>query len=283
MQLQTICVFRKHDTPQADGLAAEIRRWAGERSVAVLDGEELEAGSRPDLLVVLGGDGTFLSAVRRLDGQKVPVLGVNLGSLGFLTEITVEELFPMLELLADGEPTLERRMTLSGELVRDGRVLRAFHVFNDVVVSKGALARISEVEVSVDGRFLTNYRADGLIVSTPSGSTAYNLSAGGPIVSPWLSSILVAPICPHAMTHRPILLGGEAQVEMRICAKNGELYVTLDGQEGEELEEGDRICVRKGESDVLLVRSPDRDYFSLLRSKLMWGGRNDLKSSEPTT
>jgi NAD+ kinase len=199
-----------------------------------------------DLLVVLGGDGTLLSAVRALDGCLVPVLGVNLGYLGFLTEISLE---------------------------RGGRPLGQYRVFNDVVLSKGALARISDLEVRVGGRYLTNYKADGLIVATPTGSTAYSLSAGGPIVSPGLPAIVLTPISPHTLTHRPILLEDSVEVEVRLVSKNGDVYLTLDGQEGFELQADDVVRVRKADPSVLLVRSTSRDYYEVLRTKLMWGGR----------
>ena len=164
-------------------------------------------------------------------------------------------------------------MTLKGELIRRSGPPVPLRALNDVVVNKGALARISDFEVTVDGRYLADYRADGVIVATPTGSTAYNLSAGGPIVCPDLAAVIVSPICPHAMSHRPIVLGGSSVVELKLRRKNGDVFVTLDGQEAHPLEEGDAVAVRRGDADVLLVRSPDRDYFALLRTKLMWGGR----------
>jgi NAD+ kinase len=226
-----------------------------------------------DLLVVLGGDGTLLSAVRALEGCEVPILGVNLGFLGFLTEVSLDELFPTLERVVEGSYSLDTRTTLEGTVTRAGSEPRCFRVFNDVVLSKGTLARISELEVRVDGRYLTNYKADGLIVATPTGSTAYSLSAGGPILSPLLPAIVLCPICPHTLTHRPLILDDSAAVEVRLVSKNGEVFLTLDGQEGFELQEGDVLRVTKGRRRVILVQSPSRDYFQLLRTKLVWGGR----------
>ncbi len=274
MTLQSICLCKKHDSRRADEVAVEVARWASERGVAVLEGDCLEGAARPDLVVVLGGDGTFLHAVRRLGEREVPILGVNLGFLGFLTEIAVAELTSALDALREGRLAVDRRMTLKGELIRRAGAAVPLRALNDVVVNKGSLARISDFEVTVDGRYLADYRGDGVIVSTPPGSTAYNHSAGGPIVSPDLSALVISPICPHAMSHRPIVLGGSSVVELTLRRKNGDVFATLDGQEAHPLEEGDVVSVRRGETDVLLVRSPDRDYFALLRTKLMWGGRS---------
>jgi NAD+ kinase len=274
VKLQRICVLRKHDTPLADEVAQGIARWAAPRSIAVSDAGDPSqplADANADLLVVLGGDGTFLSAVRRLGSRQIPILGVNLGFLGFLTEITLPDLYPTLDALLAGGLACEERMTLECIVERPENAPRRFQVLNDVVVNKGALARISELRVTVDGVYLTNYRADGLIVATPTGSTAYSLSAGGPIVSPGLPSIVVSPICPHTMSHRPIILPPTAEVDLEICEKNGEVFITLDGQEGIVFGDRYRVRVRRGASDVLLVRSPTRDYFGVLRSKLKWG------------
>ncbi|MDW7711414.1 MAG: NAD(+)/NADH kinase [Deferrisomatales bacterium] len=285
MRPATIALFRKKTTPEADQVAAEVRGWASARGLEVLDETELDrrvAEGRcreVDLLVVLGGDGTFLAAVRALDGCQVPILGVNLGHLGFLTEISRSELYPTLERFLEGRTALESRTALGCTVGRSGGETSEFHVLNDVVVNKGALARISEFEVRVDGHYLTTYRADGLIVATPTGSTAYSLSAGGPIVSPDLPAMLLSPICPHTLTHRPILLRDASAVEVRLLSKNGDVFLTLDGQEGFELERGDVVRVHKSDRRVLLVRSLFRDHFQVLRTKLMWGG--SYRGEEP--
>lgn len=284
MRLTKLCVLRKHDTPVADAVAGRLALWGEANGVSVLDADDPAvclADAGVDLLVVLGGDGTFLSAVRRVGGLPIPLLGVNLGFLGFLTEISLPELFPTLDAFLLGPIPVESRMTLECVLSRSDGQTRRFQVLNDVVLSKSALARISELAVHVDGVYLTHYRADGVIVSTPTGSTAYSLSAGGPIVSPRLPSLLITPICPHTMSHRPILLPPDAEVCIELCERNGEVYVTLDGQEGMAFDEGDRVCVRRGAADVLFVRSPARDYFGVLRSKLNWGGQRLSKKDEP--
>jgi NAD+ kinase len=279
MRLKTLAVFRKRTTPQADEVATELTRWAAQRGIAVLNEAGMEQRfvdgrlQELDLLVVLGGDGTLLSAVRALRGAELPVLGVNLGRLGFLTEITQQELYPTLERLLEDKTTVEPRISLRGVVERGGQKIREYLVLNDVVLNKGALARISDFEVRVDGRYLTNYQADGLIIATPTGSTAYSLSAGGPIVSPDLPAILLTPICPHTLTHRPIIVMDSSRIEVRLVSKNGDVFLTLDGQEGFELTEQDVVRVEKSDRRVLLVRSFSRDHFQVIRSKLMWGGR----------
>jgi NAD+ kinase len=279
MTLRTVALYRKRTTPQADRVAEGLRRWASERGVTVLDETALDrcleedAGDGLDLLVVLGGDGTLLSAVRNLRDCELPVLGVNLGQLGFLTEITLNELYPTMEQVLQGKTAIEARTRLRAMVERGGQTIREYQVLNDVVLNKGTLARISDLEVRVNGRYLTNYQSDGFIVSTPTGSTAYNLSAGGPIVSPDLKALVLTPICPHTLTHRPILVEDSAVVEVRLVSKNGEVFLTLDGQEGFELGEQDVVRVEKSPHRVLLVRSLSRDFFQVLRSKLIWGGR----------
>lgn len=279
MHVETIALFRKRSTPLAREVSETLTSWAADRGISVLDEAQLAARVRADrasgvdLLVVLGGDGTLLSAVRALDGCPVPVLGVNLGTLGFLTEVSRDELLPALDAVCAGATTEEPRMTLRASVEREGAVVGSYRVLNDVVLNKGALARISDLEVRVDGRYLTNYRADGLIVATPTGSTAYSLSAGGPIVSPLLPAVTLTPISPHTLTHRPILLEESAEVEVRLVSKNGDVYLTLDGQEGFELQAEDVVRVKKDERPVLLVRSASRDSYAVLREKLMWGGR----------
>jgi len=277
--LQTIALYRKKTTPTAERVALEVRTWAEGRGLRVLDETNVAAHLRAgdceglDLLVVLGGDGTLLSAVRALDGCEVPVLGVNLGRLGFLTEVALAELHPVLERALAGELQVSPRTMLACSVERSGHTVGTYYVLNDVVLNKGALARISDFSVRVDGRRVSTYRSDGFIVATPTGSTAYSLSAGGPIVSPDLAAFVLTPICPHTLTHRPILVPDSAVVDLCLEFKNGEVYLTLDGQQGLELAEGDVVRVARAERRVLLVRPPERDFFHVLRTKLHWGGR----------
>jgi NAD+ kinase len=226
-----------------------------------------------DLLIVLGGDGTLLSVVRALGERAVPILGVNLGTLGFLVEVSVDEMHGALARALDGEMAIEPRMRLAVRLLRDGRELRSWLALNDAVITKGASARIVDLEARADGQLVTTYHADGLIVSTPTGSTAYTLSAGGPILLPGVPSLVLTPICPHALTQRPLVLPDSAVIEVVVHPRGGEVQLAIDGQEGAPLQEGDLVEVRRSEHPALLLVSPAHSRFEVLRSKLRWGER----------
>ena len=230
-----------------------------------------EVASRSDALVVLGGDGTLLSASHLLE-KPVPVLGVNFGSLGFLTEITMPELFPALEGVLRGDYRFEERRMLRARVARQEEPEVVGDVLNDVVITKAALSRIIELEVAVGGLFVSSFRADGLIVSSPTGSTAYNLAAGGPILHPGLSAMVLTPICPHMLSNRPLVIGDESVVEVRLrAAREGEVHITFDGQRGFPLDRADVVSVTRSPRTLRLVKPPDRDYYEVLRSKLKWG------------
>jgi NAD+ kinase len=244
------------------------------RSLGKIDGfPGEEISKRVDVLVVLGGDGTLLGAARMISGKNVPILGVNAGGLGFLTEITTEELFPVMEKILSGDFRISERCLLQVELNRMGQTMAHHMVLNDAVINKGALNRMIDLETYIGDDYVTTYKADGLIMSTPSGSTAYSLSAGGPIVYPSLDSILITPICPHTLTNRPLLVPDDADVRVQIGSKGGEVYLTFDGRVGLALEDGDSVHLRKAKEVVKLIRSPHRSYFEVLRSKLRWGER----------
>ncbi|MBN1573639.1 MAG: NAD(+)/NADH kinase [Deltaproteobacteria bacterium] len=225
-----------------------------------------------DLIIVLGGDGTLLYAARLVGKSEIPILGVNLGSLGFLTEIALEELNETIEKVISGDFRIEERMMLKAEIPTADGKKSEYSVLNDVVINKGVLARIINLEVMVNGAYLTTYNADGLIVSTPTGSTGYSLSAGGPVVHPTLSAIIINPICPHTLTNRPILVPEESKIEIRLLSGDGTVYVTLDGQVGVDFPEGRTITVSKSKRKVRLIEPPERDYYDVLRTKLRWGG-----------
>ena len=229
-----------------------------------------DLGKRADLLITFGGDGTLLS-VARYAPKGVPVLGVNMGTLGFLTEVRVEEFPAVLEGVLAGKFEAEDRVTF--DVIVDGpeREKRTYRVLNDATINKSALARIVDMKVTVSGFYVSTFRADGLIVATPTGSTAYNLSAGGPIVYPTMGAMIITPICPHMLTNRPLVLPDSLDIEIGIIAENQEIFLTLDGQEGLPIGERDRVCVRKSNQPVLLVQSPNKNYFDVLRSKLKWG------------
>jgi NAD+ kinase len=280
-RIRTVGLVVKRDRPRATRLAKRMAAWLRRRRLRVLVDAEAaldvapacskdELARRSDLIVVLGGDGTLLSVARRT-GPRVAILGVHLGELGFLTEVVEDEAMHVLARVLAGDYELDRRMTLGARLMRGGRVLQRFRALNDVVIANGARARIVLFSVSVDGLELTTYRADGIIVATPTGSTAYSLSAGGPIIEPTVEALLLSPISPHTLSNRPMVLRPNALVRIALAAHEQDALLTIDGQEGLPLEGGDVVEVRRGTLPVALIRSPHRTYYEVLRSKLGWG------------
>ncbi|VAX33913.1 NAD kinase [hydrothermal vent metagenome] len=226
-----------------------------------------------DVVVVLGGDGTMLGAARLVAEKGIPILGVNLGGLGFITEVNQSDLFTAIETMLRGECSVEERIMIQADIVRNGEAITTYTVLNDVVITKGALARIIDLETYVDHSYVTTFKSDGLIMSTPTGSTAYNLSAGGPIVHPVLDCIVLTPICPHTLTNRPIVLSGESFIEVGLKSESEDVFLTLDGQIGVSLEKGDVVEVKKSPHKTRLFIPCERDYFQVLREKLKWGER----------
>lgn len=225
-----------------------------------------------DTILVLGGDGTLLGAAREAAVAGIPLLGINLGSLGFLTGTPFPEARTVLAHLFAGEVRIDERLLLASEVVRGGANVARHHCLNDAVINKGAMARVVSIEVAVDGRPLTTFRADGLILATPTGSTAYCMAAGGPILTPGLDCLALVPICPHTLTHRPLVLSADASVEITLRADHQDIHLTLDGQEGIRLQTGDRITLRRSPHRVRLIHDPAYDYYAVLRAKLGWGG-----------
>ncbi|RPH85938.1 MAG: NAD(+)/NADH kinase, partial [Desulfobacteraceae bacterium] len=243
-------------------------RLTREMDLSVFWEEDHDSGSKgvpadgpADLILVLGGDGTLLKAARLYGGQGTPILGVNLGGLGFLTEIALEEFYAILEKIFRGDFQTETRMMLRAQIIRRDQVLEPTVFLNDVVINKGALARIIDLETTIDNQFLTIYRGDGLIVATPTGSTAYNLAAGGPILHPALRTIILTPICPFTLTNRPIILQDNSVIDIRLGTKARDVWLTIDGQIGHPLEPGDLIRVRKAAEQITLIKSPLKNYF----------------------
>jgi NAD+ kinase len=232
-----------------------------------------QMSSRPlDLVVVLGGDGTLLSAVRATAAADAPLLGVNLGSLGFLTDVPLPSLFSMLDSIAQGRAAVEQRSLMQCDLLRGEEILGSYKAFNDVVVNKTALARLNNYDLFVDKIFVSSYRADGMIVATPTGSTAYSLSAGGPVVMPTVNAFVITPVAPHSLTHRPLVVPDSSVVEILLRSDEEVAYLSMDGQPGLDLKDGDRVRCRRSEHKVSLFRT-DTDFFHVLRTKLKWGER----------
>ena len=271
---------RKEVFEIADGLC----KWLEERNIETLVEEDIGAKigykntlprvklpESSDVVIVFGGDGTMLDVARLACRNDIPILGVNLGGLGFLTEVTIDELYSILERIVKGKYETEKREMLSATIHRNSEIISNYFVLNDVVINKGAVARIIDLAIYIDGSHVTSYRADGLILSTPTGSTAYSLSAGGPIVYPTLPLTIITPISPHTLTNRPLVVSNKTTIKIKVLTETPDIYLTLDGQVGVNLEMGDEIEVKKSDRSVKLIKSPYRDYFTILKTKLMWG------------
>jgi NAD+ kinase len=285
--MRRIGVVARVDRADAGMVARELIRWLGahgcqvvverETGRVVADGAavvELAAlPARVELIVVLGGDGTLLSVARVVHGHDVPILGVNLGGLGFLTATTLEAMYPTLEAVLRGDFAAEERMALAVSLERGGEPLAEYQAVNDVVIAKGGLGRLIDLEVSVDGQTASAYRADGLIIATPTGSTAYNLSAAGPILFPTMDAVVLTPVASHALTNRPIVLPGTARVDVALLRDVPDVALWLDGQPGLAVTRKDVVRVQRSGGRVRLIRDPNKSYFQVLRTKLKWGER----------
>ncbi len=227
-------------------------------------------GAEIDLAIVIGGDGTLLNVARNIARHRVPLIGVNVGRLGFLADISTDHMFDVIGKILDGQYRTEERFLLHAEIVRDGEVIHTFNPLNDVVLNKGNLARLIEFETYIDGEFVSETRADGIIVATPTGSTAYALSAGGPILHPTLPAIILVPICPHTLSNRPLAVNSNSQIEI-VLTDDQEAHVTFDGQATFMVRNGDRVCVHRGETPVTLIHPANRNHYEVLRAKLLWG------------
>lgn len=273
-RIRSVGIVAKEGSREAEELGYELAEWLRRRGIDPVSARPFDPQNPGDLVVVLGGDGTLLSVARAL-AVEVPVLGVNLGTLGFLTEIQRAELYPALVDVLDGAWTFEPRALFAVEVFRRGESEPAhrFRAFNDAVITKSALARIIELTLRVDGQMVANFRSDGLIISTPTGSTAYNLSAGGPILDPRLPVAVLTPICPHALSLRPIVVPDSTRIEVTLESDRGDrVYVTLDGQEGTSLGPGDVVHVTRSTRSIHLVKVSGRSFYDNLRAKLRWGG-----------
>ena len=284
--VRTVGIFSKPNSPAATTLVPRLLSWLAARGIAVRFDREtavyaaspggLERDDVPhgcDLAVVLGGDGTLLSAARAVGNRSIPLLAVNLGALGFLTSFTIDDLFPQLERALTGPREVTRRKMLHVTLTRKGHRIAQYEALNDVVIAKSAIARIVDLEASAGDSLICEYKADGLIISTPTGSTAYSLSAGGPIVYPTVNALCLTPICPHTLTNRPLIVPSDMPLCIVSRSTGEEAFLTVDGQVGMAVEPGDCIECSTGDFEVLLIRPPDKTFFDVLRQKLKWGER----------
>jgi NAD+ kinase len=288
---KTAAVISRPGRPQVAEIMPDLLNWFMEHNYRVIVDEHTARyvstqelvprsamGSRAlDLVVVLGGDGTLLSAARITAAIDVPLLGVNLGSLGFLTEVPLQSLYSMLDAIAQGRAPIEQRTLINVEIHRDGVVRGSYLVFNDAVVNKTPLARLNTYDLYVDKTFVSGYRADGMIIATPTGSTAYSLSAGGPVLMPSVRALVITPVAPHSLTHRPLVVPDSSEIEILLRSEEEVAYLSLDGQPGLDLRDGDRVRCRRSEHMVSLFRT-GTDFFTVLRSKMKWGERPDLAS-----
>jgi NAD+ kinase len=281
-EIQTVGVVVKPNHTEAWQTAAELRAWFETKSIQVITEKDApdaaletvspdEFKERADLIVILGGDGTMISSARLLGDCSVPVLGINYGSLGYLTEFRFEEMIPAIEAVLAGDYEIDPRVMLDVRHERDAHTLSSNRVLNEVVINRATLTKIIEVEVTLDGYYVNSFRADGIIVATPTGSTAYNLSAGGPILYPSMNAVVITPVCPFTLTNRPIVIPDDSEIRLRLKSESKGVALTLDGQVGYEMQIEDCVVIRKSKTSFNLVKPPSRNYFDVLRNKLKWG------------
>ena len=283
--LQTVGIISRPRRQHLSVVVPPLLKWLEARGVSAVYDEET-ANSLPDtskgrtrqlvadssqLLLVLGGDGTMLAAARLAASRSIPILPINMGSLGFLTSFTLDELYPALEDTLTGRSSISQRVMLQVQLERAGSVIENQSALNDAVINKGALARMIELHLIINSEFVCRYRADGLIVASPTGSTAYSLSAGGPIVHPAVESFVITPICPHMLSDRPLVIRDSSSIEMKLSADTESVFLTLDGQRGIPLQSADRVRISRAKESLKLIQPPKKSYFEILRSKLKWG------------
>jgi NAD+ kinase len=284
MKSKSVGILTKPKFPEVKTTLQGVVTWLRARSIdvlldttsATLLGEQngvqkTQLAGKADILLVLGGDGTMLNAARLAGERSIPILGVNMGGLGFLTEVRLDNLYPSLDRVFANDFILDERLMLKTHVHRHGETVARGVVLNDVVISKGTLARMIELKIAIQAQFVTNLRGDGLIVGTPTGSTAYSLSAGGPIINPAVQSLILTPICPHTLTHRPLIVPGNVEIEVTLTSKDDGAMVTLDGQVGIAMAQGDTAVIQASDHRTRLIRFPESHYYEVLREKLKWG------------
>ena len=281
--MRHVAIIYKRMRPEAAQLAEQLKEWFVKRNTEVFLKENIDNSgvscvyekiNIPDTVetvVVIGGDGTFLSVARFVERRSIPIIGINLGGLGFLTEISADSCFAELEKILSGNFEIEERMVLRVSVRREGKEIFSHRVLNDAVINKGALARIIDLHASIDGHFLTHYRGDGLIICTPTGSTAYNISAGGPIIFPTAQVIIMTPICPFTLTNRPIVFPADVTIMVEIAEPATDVTLTCDGQVGCVIRDLDQVIVTAAATPIRIIKAPGVNHFEILRSKLKWG------------
>ncbi len=281
--MKKIGLVVKSDT-KAKRKADELEKWLRSKKIEIIRKKTVEPGQKnadsnqppaPSglfCIFVLGGDGTFLSAVRWIENQDIPILGIKFGEVGFLAEIAEESLYTAAEKVLKGDFSIKSRMRLSVKVIRQNETLAQETVLNDVVINRGALARLAHIEIYIDDHYLTTYSADGLIIATPTGSTAYSLAAGGPVIHPAVPGIILTPICPFTLTNRPLIVPESANIKIRLAKGSSDIALTFDGQIGLEINDRDEIFIQKGPHPINLITLPDRQYFDILKNKLKWSG-----------
>lgn len=281
-KIQKVAIVYRPGGPQAINLARELSQWLAQRKIQVVSHPEQKISTQVkplksltglDLVVVLGGDGTYLEAVRMLDGQRVPILGINMGSLGFLTVSRSQELYPLMELALDGKLELKRRSMINIEIRSSGKTREEYAALNDLVIERGPQSRLLNVSMTVDNLPISSIKADGLIIATPTGSTAYNLAAGGPILHPEVDALVVTPICPHSLTSRPFIFPDARKIQFSVLGSGMRATLTVDGGKKATIGPNDEVCVERHRNDHLFLRKVGHNYFSLLREKLKFGER----------
>jgi len=281
-----IGIIGKRDTKEVYSVVRDLIKWLEKKKIEFWVDEELAQHIRVnrffkqnnlpeeiELVVVFGGDGTFHNASQQVNKHNIPILGCKWGGLGFRTEFTVNEIFPIMEKIIEGDYEIEEREKVLASMVKPGEKPKEYHILNELVINNGAISRIIDLAIFIDGNKITTFKADGVILATPTGSTAYSLSAGGPIAYPTLPVILITPICPHILTNRPLVVSNNMEIKVKVLTDNQNAYATLDGQETLTLGMNDEVILKKSKSKVKLIKSPFRDYFSILKTKLMWGER----------
>jgi NAD+ kinase len=287
-KIKKIGVFCKPKAPSASNILGKLIPWLRKKnyhiffdtSTASIIGETSTHNKRgvseqADFLIALGGDGTLLGVARAAHPYNVPILAVNLGSLGFLAAISIEELYPTLENILAGKFEIENRMLLNACVWRNGNQVENHNVLNDIVINKSVVARVINLQVFVNDQYMTSYRADGLIIATPTGSTAYSLSAGGPIIHPSMHTLVLSPICPLMLTNRSILIPDQSVIQVKLSGKYDDVRITLDGQEGYDMKAEDILEIKKTKTTLQLIRGPNKNYYQILRDKLHWGTQID--------